>query len=133
MLTGDKIETAICIAISTGMKSPEQELHIIKEFESPSDLENELAKYSEKCSNSVLIIDGISLATALTKKKEYFFNIASNAPAVVCCRCSPTQKAEVTKGVKEFYQRVVASIGKFFIIYIFWIIFLIFSLCIIIN
>ena len=32
MLTGDKIETAICIAISVGLKSPQQNMHIIKEL-----------------------------------------------------------------------------------------------------
>lgn len=32
MLTGDKIETAICIAISAGLKSPQQNMHIIKEL-----------------------------------------------------------------------------------------------------
>ena len=31
MLTGDKIETAICIAISSGIKSPDQEIFLIKE------------------------------------------------------------------------------------------------------
>jgi phospholipid-translocating ATPase len=33
MLTGDKIETAICIAISSGIKSPIQEVFLIKECE----------------------------------------------------------------------------------------------------
>lgn len=31
MLTGDKIETAICIAISSGIKSPDQSIFLIKE------------------------------------------------------------------------------------------------------
>lgn len=31
MLTGDKIETAICIAISSGIKSPTQSVYLIKE------------------------------------------------------------------------------------------------------
>jgi phospholipid-translocating ATPase len=30
MITGDKIETAICIAISAGLKSPTQDIYVIK-------------------------------------------------------------------------------------------------------
>ena len=38
MLTGDKIETAICIAISTGLKSPQQNIYIIKELRDELEL-----------------------------------------------------------------------------------------------
>ena len=31
MLTGDKIETAICIAISSGIKRPDQTVFLLKE------------------------------------------------------------------------------------------------------
>jgi phospholipid-translocating ATPase len=50
--------------------------------------------------NTVLIIDGVSIHTALMHQREFFFTVASNAPAVVCCRVSPTQKAVITEGVK---------------------------------
>lgn len=33
MLTGDKVETAQCIAISTGLKSPNQDMYVIKDVE----------------------------------------------------------------------------------------------------
>lgn len=32
MLTGDKVETAICIAISSGIKSATQEIFLLKEI-----------------------------------------------------------------------------------------------------
>lgn len=38
MLTGDKIETAICISISTGIKSMSEQLFVIKEIADPLDL-----------------------------------------------------------------------------------------------
>jgi len=38
MLTGDKIETAICIAISTGIKAMKENLYIIKEMKDPLEL-----------------------------------------------------------------------------------------------
>lgn len=31
MITGDKVETAICIGISAGLKNPTQQLFVIKE------------------------------------------------------------------------------------------------------
>lgn len=40
--------------------------------------------------NKVLVIDGTSLGTALQYHEELFITIATKAPAVVCCRCSPT-------------------------------------------
>jgi phospholipid-translocating ATPase len=40
MLTGDKIETAICIAISSGIKSPMQEIFLIKEVQDERKMEN---------------------------------------------------------------------------------------------
>lgn len=33
MLTGDKVETATCIAISTGLKSLAEEIYIIRDVE----------------------------------------------------------------------------------------------------
>mmetsp|Transcript_5797 Transcript_5797/g.5006 ORF Transcript_5797/g.5006 Transcript_5797/m.5006 type:complete len:152 (+) Transcript_5797:1869-2324(+) len=35
MLTGDKVETALCIAISAGFKSPKQEIYIMRDLTDP--------------------------------------------------------------------------------------------------
>lgn len=37
--------------------------------------------------------------------------IAVRLPAVVCCRCSPTQKAEVAKLIKQYTGRRICAIG----------------------
>ncbi len=37
--------------------------------------------------------------------------MACNAPAVVCCRVSPTQKAVITEGVKAYTDKIVLGIG----------------------
>jgi phospholipid-translocating ATPase len=50
--------------------------------------------------NTVLVIDGSSLLIALHEFSAFFYSVATKAPAVICCRVSPTQKAVVTKGVK---------------------------------
>ena len=110
MLTGDKVETAQCIAISTGLKAPTQEMFVIKDTEDSLTLQNLLNSYGLR-NNSVLVIDGISLQVALTHLKLPFLQVACKSPSVVCCRCSPTQKAEVTEAIKEFTQKLVLSIG----------------------
>jgi len=65
MLTGDKIETATCIAISAGIKSNTQEIFIMKELTDPVEIKNKLDTFSTMAYNKVLIIDGITLGTAL--------------------------------------------------------------------
>jgi len=110
MLTGDKVETATCIAISAGLKQPTDNVFLIKDIEDPLQIKTKLDEYSSKTMD-ILIIDGVSLTTAMEHKKEYFFSLATNSPAVVCCRCSPTQKAEVTESIRLYTGKVTLGIG----------------------
>ena len=113
MLTGDKVETVSCVAISTGLKSPDQRFFVLKEISAPEVLYKELNNFSSSNdnNNSVLVVDGISLATALTHHSNFFFSKAGEANCVICCRCSPTQKAEVVAGVKLNSKKITLSIG----------------------
>ncbi len=92
MLTGDKIETAKCIAISTGLKSRYQEFLEIKDATNYESIEKSLQELDRKISKRLLLIDGQSLTFVLNDKllEEYFFGIAKNAQSVCVCRCSPT-------------------------------------------
>ena len=85
MLTGDKVETAICIAISAGIKGSSQSLYLIKEIEDELELINSLNHFNNM-TNTVLIIDGVSLKTAIEKQAKLFFEVSTKAPAVVGCR-----------------------------------------------
>lgn len=112
MLTGDKLETATCIAISAGLKSKNQEIFVLKELEDPLLIQNALNEFNNKSSNHVLIIDGISLKTSLDPQyQKFFFEVACKAEAVICCRCSPTQKAMVTECIKQFTGKKTCSVG----------------------
>ena len=64
MLTGDKIETAICISISSGLKSPQQNIYEIKELTDTRELQTKLAHFNTLY-DYILVIDGISLDAAL--------------------------------------------------------------------
>ena len=63
MLTGDKVETATCIAISTGLKGKMQKLFYMKELSTDIDVENHLKQYS-KMTDTVLVIDGNTMNIA---------------------------------------------------------------------
>lgn len=112
MLTGDKIETAKCIAISAGLRNdPSQQLYTIKEVEDQLELRHKLEQFSIMDNNNILVIDGTSLEIALTYYSQFFIESSCQAPAVVCCRCSPTQKAQITEFIKKYTRKTVACIG----------------------
>ena len=110
MLTGDKVETGICIAISAGIKASSQSLYIMKELTDPLLVNYHLNKFAGT-PNCVLIIDGTTLSVAIERLEETFYSIACKAPAVVCCRCSPTQKAQIAEAIKRITKLKVCCIG----------------------
>lgn len=114
MLTGDKAETAKCIAIGAGLKNSNTEefIELVGEHD-----ENEVHRKIEDIqsfrdlSASVLLIDGASLETALRLPKN-FLEMACGCAAVVCCRCSPTQKAQVAECIRQHQPKeVIMAIG----------------------
>jgi phospholipid-translocating ATPase len=77
MLTGDKVETATCIAISTGLKSKSQDLFFMKECKTEQEVTN-LLKQFEMLEDTILVIDGNSLHIALEPAIELlFFRVAA--------------------------------------------------------
>lgn len=53
-------------------------------------------------------MDGPALTSILnSNNSNLFFDMARKAPAVICCRCSPTQKAIITQKVKEITGAIV--------------------------
>ncbi|KAI9498324.1 hypothetical protein BDB00DRAFT_867486 [Zychaea mexicana] len=110
MLTGDKIETATCIAVSSKLVSRNQNIHQIAKLKVPVDVLNELDNLRSKA-DCCLVIDGESLQLSLDHFRDEFIEVATLLPAVVCCRCSPTQKAEITRLIREYTQKRVLCIG----------------------
>uniref|UniRef100_A0A8C4Y2P8 Phospholipid-transporting ATPase n=1 Tax=Gopherus evgoodei TaxID=1825980 RepID=A0A8C4Y2P8_9SAUR len=80
MLTGDKLETATCIAKSSHLVSRTQDIHIFRPV---------CLKYYE----------------------HEFVELACQCPAVVCCRCSPTQKAHIVKLLQHHTGKRTCAIG----------------------
>jgi phospholipid-translocating ATPase len=62
-------------------------------------LRKKLIEYND--AEQVLLVDGPALTSILNSNTaNLFFDIARKAPAVICCRCLPTQKALITQKLK---------------------------------
>lgn len=96
MLTGDKIETAKCIAIATGMNRKTEKVHEIRGDLGQVDtfhLKDLINQYDQMNKDiTMLMVDGTALAVILNddELKKRFFNVACDAKTVCVCRCSPT-------------------------------------------
>jgi len=78
MLTGDKVETATCIAISAGFKDRRQQIFYMRDLESVREAELKLNDFEQK-TNTLLMIDGQTFDLFLSKKllEERFFKAAT--------------------------------------------------------
>lgn len=110
MLTGDKIETALCTAISAGIKETNQEVYVMKEITDEMVFQERLIQF-HNLQNHLLVIDSISLMTAVNSKPKIFFEVASRAPAVIGCRLTPKQKAMIAEGIKKYCEGQIAAVG----------------------
>ena len=110
MLTGDKLETATCIAKSSKLVSRAQSIHIFKAVTSRSEAHQELNAFRRRQDNA-LVIKGDSLELCLEYYEHEFMELATACPAVVCCRCSPEQKATVVKLIGRHTGKRTAAIG----------------------
>lgn len=95
MLTGDKLETAQCIAKSSCLVARNQPMHVFKTVANRTEAHNELNAFRRK-QDTCLVISGDSLQICLQYYEDELMELACRSPTVVCCRCSPTQKAQVS-------------------------------------
>lgn len=110
MLTGDKVETATCVAVSSKLAARNQPIHVITKIVGPIAAEGALCELSHKF-DCCLVIDGASLQALLDYNPAQFIESAGKLSAVVCCRCSPTQKAHVATLIRLYTGRIVACVG----------------------
>lgn len=105
VLTGDKIETAINIGFSCNLLSNSM-TRIIIEKNSESEVKEELEKGLVSAKDSpnsefALVISGDALLRASRPKlAPVLVKLADLCKAVLCCRVSPQQKADVVKLIR---------------------------------
>ncbi|KAI2463114.1 phospholipid-translocating P-type ATPase [Annulohypoxylon bovei var. microspora] len=110
MLTGDKVETARCVAVSSKLVARGQYIYTVAKLKHKDNAQDHLDFLRSK-TDSCLLIDGESLMLYLTHFRVDFISVAVRLPTVVACRCSPTQKADIAKLIKEFTKKRVCCIG----------------------
>uniref|UniRef100_A0A8C4QUV2 Phospholipid-transporting ATPase n=1 Tax=Eptatretus burgeri TaxID=7764 RepID=A0A8C4QUV2_EPTBU len=127
VLTGDKQETAVNIGYSCNMLWDDMEMFIVSghlEQEVRAEIENAMKKIIEvehfetvpnktrPIAEYALVINGHSLAFALQKTMEMqFLELACLCKAVICCRVTPLQKAQVVDLVKQNKKSITLAIG----------------------
>ncbi|VDB92250.1 unnamed protein product [Peniophora sp. CBMAI 1063] len=110
MLTGDKVETATVIANSTRLVRRGGWVRQVVKLKDADDVRRELDFLQSK-TDCTLVIDGESLQLCMELFLTEFIAITTKLPAVVACRCSPTQKADVARAIRAHTKARVACIG----------------------
>ncbi|KAL3422715.1 phospholipid-translocating P-type ATPase [Phlyctema vagabunda] len=110
MLTGDKVETARCVAVSAKLVARGQYIHTIAQLKRKDDAQDHLDFLRSK-TDACMLIDGESIALLLTHFRTEFISLAVLLPTVVACRCSPTQKADIAKLIREYTKKRICCIG----------------------
>uniref|UniRef100_A0A674HNA6 Phospholipid-transporting ATPase n=1 Tax=Taeniopygia guttata TaxID=59729 RepID=A0A674HNA6_TAEGU len=110
MLTGDKLETATCTAKNAHLVTRTQDIHIFRLVTNRGEAHLELNAFRRK-HDCALVISGDSLEVCLKYYECEFMELACQCPAVVCCRCAPTQKAQIVRLLQERTGRLTCAVG----------------------
>uniref|UniRef100_A0A8C1UHQ6 Phospholipid-transporting ATPase n=1 Tax=Cyprinus carpio TaxID=7962 RepID=A0A8C1UHQ6_CYPCA len=110
MLTGDKLETATCTAKNAHLVTRNQDIHVFRPVTTRSEAHLELNAFRRK-HDCALVISGDSLEVCLKYYEYEFMELACQSPAVVCCRCAPTQKAQIVRLLQERTGKLTCAVG----------------------
>ncbi|KAI9880182.1 MAG: putative aminophospholipid-translocase [Pleopsidium flavum] len=110
MLTGDKVETARCVAVSAKLVARGQYIYTIANLKR-KDLAQDSLDFLRSKTDACLLIDGDSLSLMLTHFRDSFISLTVLLPVVVACRCSPTQKADIAILIRQYTKKRVCCIG----------------------
>ncbi|KAI1505726.1 hypothetical protein F5X99DRAFT_216411 [Biscogniauxia marginata] len=106
MLTGDKRETAINIAHSARLVKPFSEIYILDA--TTDDVQEKITSTlmdigRGMTAHSVLVVDGHTLGVIEEDESLsiMFYDLAVRMDSVICCRASPSQKANLVKSIRD--------------------------------
>ena len=111
MLTGDKVETATCIAISSRLFLRTQPVIQVQQLREMQEAMHILGWIRNNPNKTALVLDGPSLDFLSSNFGAEFWAVAVELGSVVACRCTPTQKADVARAIKLHSGRRVCCIG----------------------
>ncbi|XP_068655979.1 phospholipid-transporting ATPase 2 isoform X3 [Aristolochia californica] len=116
MLTGDKQNTAIQIALSCNFISPEPKGQLLlingkTEDDVLRSLERVLLTMkitSSEAKDVAFVVDGCALEIVLKHYREAFTELAILSRTAICCRVTPSQKAQLVELLKSCEYRTLA-------------------------
>nr|KYP53365.1 Putative phospholipid-transporting ATPase 2 [Cajanus cajan] len=116
MLTGDKQNTAIQIALSCNFISPEPKGQLLSidgktEDEVCRSLERVLRTMritTSEPKDVAFVVDGWALEIALSHYRKAFTELAVLSRTAICCRVTPSQKAQLVQILKSCDYRTLA-------------------------
>lgn len=117
MLTGDKRETAINIGHSARVCKPFSEIYILDA--SKGKIQDAITTTLTEVGrgmvpHSVIVVDGQTLAVidADDDLAALFYDLIIRVDSVICCRASPSQKANLVKSIRRFVpESMTLAIG----------------------
>uniref|UniRef100_A0A7N6BQJ8 Phospholipid-transporting ATPase n=1 Tax=Anabas testudineus TaxID=64144 RepID=A0A7N6BQJ8_ANATE len=109
VLTGDKKETAENIGYSCSLLTDDMKIHYGEDPTSSRPGKKKPAEpfFTEPGKNALIITGG----WLVSSRSIDFVNMACECEAVICCRVTPKQKANVVSLVKKYKKAVTLSIG----------------------
>eukprot|EP00817_Percolomonadidae_sp_ATCC50343_P003484 CAMPEP_0117426612 /NCGR_PEP_ID=MMETSP0758-20121206/6673_1 /TAXON_ID=63605 /ORGANISM="Percolomonas cosmopolitus, Strain AE-1 (ATCC 50343)" /LENGTH=754 /DNA_ID=CAMNT_0005211849 /DNA_START=421 /DNA_END=2682 /DNA_ORIENTATION=+ len=119
VLTGDKQATAINIGFACDLLNQQMSVNII-ENENASGIRHEFLELIKTQSEAKasqmkvgLVVEGKRLKVILgdDSLRSMFAKIGADCDSVVCCRVSPSQKADVVRLIREKKKKITLSIG----------------------
>lgn len=121
-MTGDKEETAINIGFACDLLNNDMGLitvngktkeKVLEQLKSCYESALEASRTSDTSQLLGLVIDGSKLTWVMEDEelKMTFLKLGMMCKAVICCRVSPAQKAEVVSLVKNNLNTVTLAIG----------------------
>lgn len=102
MLTGDKYSTAVQIGTACNLISKDKmegELLVCSRSDQIQQLTNRAKGIISAGKSLTVIVEGHTLETILVAPQQ-FMELAMLANTVICCRVTPTQKAQIVHNVK---------------------------------
>ncbi|KAG2282894.1 hypothetical protein Bca52824_054114 [Brassica carinata] len=116
MLTGDKQNTAIQIALSCNFISPEPKGQLLLiDGKSEEDVSRSLERVLLTMRNTTsepkdvaFVIDGWALEIAVKHHRKDFVELAILSRTAICCRVTPSQKAQLVEILKSCDYRTLA-------------------------
>lgn len=113
ILTGDRMETALNVAVSCRLHRAEQQIVVIQDRHELRTLERGVM--SRPSESHALVLDGATLESILGSRdpedKLAFMRLATACASVLCCRTSPLQKSQITELLQQHSGKLCLTIG----------------------